>query len=139
MIDKEDIYKPGEYGLENDPHVTLLFGLPDEISKEDIETKLQGFDFSNCTIRNASLFKQKDFEVLKFEAYSNDFQSAHKKLDEIPNEDQWSKYDPHMTIAYLKPGRGDEYVQLLKGYSDYIESKGVYYSLINGKNLLLNV
>ena len=128
-IDKEDIYDEPHYGLENEPHVTLLFGLHRGISKEQVLDKVGALDFVTCTVSDVSFFRNNVFDVLKFKAFNNNFYRANQKLKELPNTQNFPDYSPHMTLAYLKAGRADEYVKLFKGYSQILGGGSLKYSL----------
>lgn len=136
-IDKEDIYDELDYGLEVYPHVTLLFGLHDEVSENQVTEKLKGLSFDECTLGFVSYFEGDKFEVLKFKAFNKNFKEANKYLSELPHTLNFPHYDAHMTIAYLKPGRSQEYVDLFKGFSVIVKEENIQYSLSNGKNIIL--
>lgn len=60
MINKDDVYtsdEDGSFGLETEPHTTLLFGLHPEVTDQDITNVLSKHYFSMCSINNASLFE----------------------------------------------------------------------------------
>ena len=67
QIDEEDIFVDPEdstFGLETEPHCTLLYGLHSDVKLEVIENIAKNFAFGNCTITNPSLFKNEKFDVL---------------------------------------------------------------------------
>ena len=112
-IKVSDIYNPseGNYGLETQPHATLLFGLHDEEIKDkevfDICLKEK---YDDITLDKISLFKNDVFEVLKFDVSSDSMHRINSELKELPHTTKYAKYHPHATIAYLNPGKGDKYV-----------------------------
>lgn len=114
-IDPNDVYQPDEsYGLENDPHCTLLYGFHEEIVKSDIEEITKNFTFGTLTLDNPSLFENGKFDVLKFEVNGDNLYEVNSELDKLPNSNSFPHYHAHSTIAYLNPGKGKEYVELLK-------------------------
>lgn len=121
IINPNDIYEAdinGGYGLETEPHCTLLYGLHDGVSLENVTSILDNFKFGECKIYNPSLFENEDFDVLKFDVgYTTRggafLQKANIELAKLPNTQTYPDYHPHMTVAYLKPGMGKKYVDLI--------------------------
>lgn len=110
-IKKSDIYTEGSgHGLETCSHVTILYGLLtnssrkvlDSIPKKPIEYKIKGL----------SLFENEKYDVLKFDIESDDLKKLNKKIaKEFPNENKF-QYTPHLTLAYLRSGKGKKYVDI---------------------------
>jgi 2'-5' RNA ligase len=130
LIDAADIYtKPGDrsYGLETEPHCTLLYGLHDGVSTQDIEKTLDEFTYYTVTAHHASLFENPEYDVLKFDVKGDNLHETNKALCEYPYTTDYPDYHPHMTIAYLKPGTGKQYVKQLKGQRfDLLPQYAVY-------------
>ena len=127
-IRPEDIYtedKNGGYGLETEPHCTLLYGLHEEVELEDVKNVLDNIVFGYCRIHNPSLFENEKFDVLKFDVgYTHRggafLHNANRLLNTLPNTQTYPDYHPHMTVAYLKPGMGKKYVESLGGVPAFI-------------------
>jgi 2'-5' RNA ligase len=114
IIHPSDIYDPAntesQYGLEKDFHVTIVFGVksqdPDEV--ESLLAKQRPF---TIVLGKTSIFENESYDVLKV---TIDEAETLKKLNkEILegtecDEQKWS-YTPHMTLAYLKQGKGKDY------------------------------
>lgn len=135
-IKKDEIYDPAQgesYGLEHEPHVTLLFGLHDEEIEDKTVMDICGLrNYEDTTLEGISLFKNPDFEVLKFDVKGKDLHYINKILTELPHTTRYPDYHPHATIAYLKPGTGDEVVKRLKADDSYqIVPKEIVYSKTN--------
>lgn len=116
LIDPNDLYQDPEdssFGLETEPHCTLLFGLHDEVSTEDIKKVLDKYSFTTCQISEPSLFKNDKYDVLKFEVYEDSLYKINQKLKRYPNTNSFPDYQAHCTIAYIKRGLGQKYVDLL--------------------------
>ena len=121
FIELEDIYtEEGDktYGLEDEPHTTLLYGLHKEVSSEDVKSVLDHVEFGECKINNASLFENDNYDVLKFDVSSvSDNQSLHRAnrlLKQFPYTSDFPNYHPHLTIGYIKKGLGQKYVNIFK-------------------------
>lgn len=104
----------GGYGLENEPHCTLLYGLHNDVSLDDVKGILGNFGYGECKGYNPSLFENEKFDVLKFDIGGPSLHETNKELSKLPHTTSYPDYHPHLTIAYLKPGYGKKYVAMLK-------------------------
>jgi len=110
----------GGYGLETEAHCTLLYGLHEEVELDTIKEILDKIKFGECMVHNPSLFENEKFDVLKFDVgYPTKggafLHKANTELVKLPNTQTYPDYHPHMTVAYLKPGMGKKYVDMLNG------------------------
>lgn len=136
-INPEDLQDPG---LENEPHCTLLYGLHDTVTLDQIKQIVGQFKFSNLKGHNPSLFENPEFDVFKYDiGYPNKggefLHKCNGKLNSLPNTQTYPDYHPHMTIAYLKPGKGKQYVDYFKKYgaNEFItKPKHIVFSEPNG-------
>jgi 2'-5' RNA ligase len=130
LIKEEDLH---ENGIEKDIHTTLLYGLhDDEVTYDQIEDIMERYEseITPLELYNPSLFENEDFDVLKFDVKqilsdkdieegieyntANDYlYKMNNDLSELPHTTNYPDYHPHSTIAYLKPGKGKEYVKLI--------------------------
>ena len=135
LIDSEDIYtEEGDstYGLEKEPHTTLLFGLHDGVSTEDVSKVLGKFKYGECKIHNPSLFENENYDVLKFDVKGPNLHETNALLRKFPHTNNFPDYHPHLTIAYIKPGMGKKYVEMLKGQEHSLIPKVAVYSKPDG-------
>ena len=123
MIDKKDLYEETEddsYGLEEEPHCTILYGLEPEVDVKDVENIVKQFTYGPLKLYNASAFENEKYDVLKFDInYLNEekekvLHNANKALKKLPYKSDYPEYHPHMTIAYLLPGKAKKYIEELK-------------------------
>lgn len=125
LITPEDIYEDPEdpsFGLETEPHCTLLFGLHEEVTTSEIKEIIQKYIFSPYKLYNPSFFEKEDlYDVLKFEVEGENLRKINKELKQFPHTNDYPDYKPHCTIAYLQPGLGQKYVDLLnqKGMNQF--------------------
>lgn len=115
-IDPEHVYTEEEdktYGLEDEPHTTLLYGLHPEVTLDNVKDVLSKFTYSPCTISNPSLFKNEKYDVLKFDVKGNNLHKTNEELKKYPFTSNFPKYHPHLTIGYINPGLGQKYVDML--------------------------
>ena len=119
LINDEDIYDEDGFGLEDNAHITLFFGIKPEVDYKDIVEKLK--DYTNIPeyieLKNISIFETNDlYDVVKFDIDDGNemLSGIHNYIEEnFPNKKQF-EYHPHCTIAYVKKGRGVNYIQELE-------------------------
>lgn len=114
-INPLDLYveEPG-FGLETEPHCTLLFGLhEDEVRFSEIKSVINQFEIPTCRAFNLSLFNNPKYDILKYDIEGDNLRDINFELCKFPHTSDFPDYHPHMTIAYLKKGMGDSYVDRL--------------------------
>jgi hypothetical protein len=137
MINKKDLYlgKDGDrgYGFETEPHVTVLYGLHEDIPLKDIEKVLKEMKQPKLKMQKVSSFNNPEFGVLKFDVESDDLHKENAKLTKFPHTTSYPDYHPHATIAYIKPDKIGEYVDKFKDIKpvDVIVEK-IVYSMADG-------
>lgn len=104
IIDKKDIH---DEGLENEPHVTILYGFHD-IKIDDIKKEAKGINEITVKAKGISHFECPDYDVVKYDIESDVLTKLNKKYKEYPHTNEYS-YHPHMTIGYVKKGTGKKY------------------------------
>jgi len=145
IIDDKDVYHGDDvqegFGRETKPHITILYGLNETVSDNDVRDKLKGIKKFDIKINNISLFKNDKFDVLKFDVTSSELVSLNKSFKELSHVETYKNYHPHMTIAYLKPNIGDKYVDKLKKYVNSVEVtiNDVIYSKVSGKEVKIKI
>ena len=95
-IEEDDIYiHPTEnFGLENNPHITLLFGIHEEEIDPSVVIDLieQRFKPVVCKISEIDIFESKDYDVVKYNVpITEQIQEYRDKLIEI----RQGKRDPN--------------------------------------------
>jgi 2'-5' RNA ligase len=136
LIDNEDLYNPKDdpsYGKEKNPHVTILYGLHEDIPLEEIEEELSNISTPSLKFSDVSSFKNPQFDVLKFDVDSKDLNKLNKKFKEFPYTTDFPKYHPHCTIAYLKPKMADKYIKKIEEFLEIkMTPSHIVYSMVNG-------
>lgn len=136
-IDKNDLYyENGDYaykqGLEKESHVTLLYGLYEDVTWDDVKKYLSPLHDYKAMLYNVSSFQNEKFDVLKMDIKSNAMLKTNKLLrNNLPHDELHSEYHPHMTIAYLKPGCAKKYEQKMLDRIISITPKEYMYSYGN--------
>lgn len=135
QIDKEDLYTPdGEkgYGLEDNPHATILYGLHTDIKDSTIKEMCDDISKPNLKLGKVSAFKNDDFDVLKFEVEGDEIHDLNKKFAALPHTNKFKTFEPHCTIGYVKAGTSDKYIKLLnKNSKPKVTSDKIVYSKAN--------
>lgn len=134
-IDPKDVYtETGDktYGLEDEPHTTLLYGLHPEVSLDDVKKVLDSYTYYPCTIKNASLFENDQYDVLKFDVSGKSLHETNADLKQYPYTSNFPNYHPHMTIGYITSGQGARYAKMLKGVQYTLTPTHAIYSHPNG-------
>lgn len=134
-IHTDDIYiEDGDnsYGLEEEPHTTLLFGLHNGVTTEDVTNVLKKFKYGECKIHNPSLFENENYDVLKFDVEGVNLHETNELLRDFPHTNNFPDYHPHLTIGYIKSGMGKKYIDKLNGHEYMLSPKEAIYSKPDG-------
>ena len=95
------------YGLETTPHVTLLFGLLNDLDYFPIRQLVGGFEPFDLTVGEISSFRnpEKPYDVLKMTVVSPKLVELHDIIkSKFKNKESFPDYKPHLTLAYVKKG-----------------------------------
>ena len=99
------------HGREDTPHITILYGIltqdPEKV-KDVLEPEKGPIE---VTLGKTSIFENSDdYDVVKIGVKSPDLHKLNKLLsDSLDNENSYPEYKPHVTIAYVKRGKGKLY------------------------------
>ena len=96
-----------EDGVEDEPHVTVLYGFNPNFDAQKLEKLLGSSGAIPFTVGSIGRFECPDYDVLHFKVNSPELELLNAKLTkEFANEieEQNRKYNPHVTIAYVKKG-----------------------------------
>lgn len=136
IIDDKDLYEPKNetgYGKEDELHVTILYGLHEDVDDSDIDSEIKKIKIPEIKLGKVSSFKNEKFEVLKFDIESDDLHKLNKKFKQFPHTSKFPKYSPHATIAYVKIGKSEKYIDKLNEATNIkVKVKEYMYSKANG-------
>ena len=122
-IPDADLYLEGDdadawnrYGREDDIHITVKYGLhTNDVRK--VRKALAGVGPIMVTMGKTSLFVQDDYDVLKIGVSGKGLHDLNKKISAaLVVTDTYPDYKPHMTVAYVKSGKGKKYA----GKDDFV-------------------
>lgn len=110
LINKIDDNDLAEDGKEDQPHVTIKFGIY-EIDPSKIAKAVKGFGIVKLKLGKISLFESNEHDVVKIDIHSPKLHRLNKLIcSKFKHDDTYPEYIPHLTLAYVKPGLGDKYV-----------------------------
>lgn len=109
-IDPDDL---SDKGLEDDHHVTVLYGITDDDVPDSLAHILSNRHSFNVFCNRASVFKRPECDVLKINVSSGEIEELHREVAATVSHDPLhDSYVPHITLAYLKPGTGEKYTNI---------------------------
>lgn len=137
-IKKEELYVEednNDYGLETNPHVTLVPCLDNDVDLEELKTYLDNVSEYDIILTDLSKFECENFDVLKCAVKSDKLKATNKKiLKDFESHSEYKEYNPHLTIAYMKRGMADKYLkdilpklihlEPLKFHFSYVDKEG---------------
>jgi 2'-5' RNA ligase len=93
-------------GREDEPHITVLYGIVDQAPQQVIDL-LQGKPAARATLGKITLFEKDEYDVVKISVESEDLAEFQEILwDGVEHESDYPEYKPHITIGYVKSGYG---------------------------------
>jgi len=131
-IDEKDVYlKPYDdsYGLEEQPHVTIVYGIhEEEVDPQRMADLIEHYMKPlTVIIREVDFFPGKEYDVVKYNVpLTGRLQGYRDIFMQLPNTQNFPEYHPHMTLAYVKPGAGEKYKSQLREPFEVTFTKGVY-------------
>ena len=135
MIDPEDIYyeeSDRTYGLEDEPHTTLLYGLHDDVDPKTVIDICKSKKIGPLKLHNVSSFNNPKYDVLKFDVSNLVLYEINSMLQKLPHTTDFPEYHPHATIGYLKPGTAKKYIDKFSGLEHTAVPNLIVYSLASG-------
>lgn len=99
-------------GRETQFHITALYGLHDE-SPDPVRAAIRNVVAGSLIFGQTSIFEGDEYDVVKVEILGDFIHEVH---DAIASSCVYTKthptYNPHCTLAYVKPGLGRKYLTL---------------------------
>lgn len=106
----EDINDPS-FGREKNIHLTILSNL-EETSADKLKTAINNEPTTCCVLGEIKLFKNNSkYDVVLVEVLNKEVKDLHKNISQsIKSSNKFPVYLPHITIAYVKKGLGDQFL-----------------------------
>jgi 2'-5' RNA ligase len=122
-VKDKDLYTPPEdyiHGREEEPHVTILYGIHSQLPTEVAKIISNGLSFE-IKLKSISIFTNNAvFDVIKIEATSPSLNYFNNLLkNNVNNTQYFNNFQPHVTVAYIKKGRCSD----LCGNTDFKDVK----------------
>lgn len=106
LIPEADLH---EKGREGNPHITIKYGLHTQVAA-DVEPILADAGPLRATLGVTDYFIGDEFDVVYVSVESADLRKLNRKIsDALDHTDTQTGYTPHVTIAYVKSGKGEAY------------------------------
>lgn len=109
FVDEADL---AEDGYETVPHITVKYGLHTGNANE-VRRVLRGQAPVRAVLGKTSIFEPegKDYDVVKLDVESKGLHRLNGRIARMLKvTDTFPTYKPHVTLAYVKRGRGKRYV-----------------------------
>lgn len=96
-------------GRETTPHITIKYGLAPEDSAA-VEAALRDVAAFDVVIGPVGVFKNDDADVVKLMVMGSEIHRLNEIISKaVPHTDTHTWYEPHVTLAYCRPGTGEKY------------------------------
>lgn len=143
FIEPEDIFEgdgDDPKGIQKNPHVTLIYGLHDEVTLEQVKSVFNEFtDEINIEVDGIGIFENDKFDVVKFNVKPDGaLLELYNRLSEFPNSNEYPDYIPHITLCYTKKGTGKKYIK--DDYRYRVKNVNhITYSMVNGEKVYFEI
>lgn len=116
-------------GMETDLHITVKYGLHTN-DEEEVRELVKGFGKVRAYLDVVSYFEASEFrdnDVLKISVDSKDLERLNKLISKnLEFTSNYPKYEPHLTLAYIKTGEGKKW----DGIKDFVDTELEFDSII---------
>jgi hypothetical protein len=132
-IDEKDLYEKindDSYGVEHDPHITILYGIVEDSIDPSVIVDMMEQKMKPITveINEIGVLENEEFDVVKYNVPVTAELKGYRDMfmKSFENKQTFDGYNPHVTIAYVKPGLGKKYKKMLDKPFKIKFNKGVY-------------
>lgn len=137
-VSVDDLYLPENerYGIEQDPHITILYGIHDDVHDNQIMSLFSNIKSSDIQmdVDGIDCFNNEDYDVLKMNIKSDKLNDLNKLAKSLEHTCTFPSYKPHLTIAYLRKNMGSKYED--KNFVIKIDNiNKIVYSKTNGEKI----
>ena len=142
LIDEEDIYtEEGDksFGREDEPHITLLYGLHATNSDDKIKEVSEKMEIIEVELKKITIFEKDKYDVVKFDIIGKSkdkLSKINKEYVKLPHTTDYPNYEPHSTLAYVKSGCGKKYIKTLSDDTKItVKCDKIVYSKADGNKI----
>jgi 2'-5' RNA ligase len=133
-INDEDVYTDENDGYGLTPpkefHVTLLYGLHEDVQDKEVEEVVKGIKSPKIEHNKTTSLFENEYDVLKIDIKPTGLVKYNTLLKKLPHTSTFPDYHPHMTLGYIKKGKGKDYVKKIDNLN--IEASHIIYSKTDG-------
>ena len=114
-------------------HVTVLYGIHSECPNKT-KKSLKGNGSVKVKFGEVNVFTNPDnFDVVVVDVISKDLVALNEKLKkEVPFTNKYDSYRPHVTIAYIKKGKGEKHKGVDVWENEEFKTNKIIFSSKNG-------
>jgi len=131
----------GEEGRETKPHITVKYGLHSDEAIETVRQLLADEPPIRATLGTTSVFPSSETggdEVVKVDVESEDLRRINTKIAAaVKITDTHPEYQPHVTLAYVKPGQAQQYAGQTKLEGRKLQFKQLVFSTKAGEHIAI--
>jgi 2'-5' RNA ligase len=128
-----------KFGREMQTHLTILYGL-ENTNVDELSSIVDKYNDISGTLGEVSVFEGDDYDVIYIPVVSDAVNALNKELVDgvgAPGNDH-PDYIPHITVAYVKPGEGANYIGDDRFADEQFESRDFVFSPAEGEDFKLN-
>lgn len=125
------------FGVEKQPHITVLYGLDNKITEKQISKILGNVGSIDVELGKTSIFSNDEYDVLKIDVKGESLVKVNELLNksfDTPGQ-TFKDYSPHITIAYLEKGAGAKYVGDTTFEGEKVKFNDLYFSRNDGTQI----
>lgn len=117
LIAEEDLSEEPGYGVEDEPHITIFYGIKEATPNEELEEAMERIGpFKSVKFAGLGMFDAPEHDVLIVEVDAPQLVELHNAIEKIyPDNGKNMPYHSHLTVAYVKKGMAQKYIDK---YSD---------------------
>lgn len=99
-----------EDGYELNPHITVIYGLADNINSDKLKSFISKISKIKFDIIGLSKFNNDEFSVIKLDVESKQLNELNRILaNNFDCKFSFPDYHAHITLAYIKPEHSESY------------------------------
>lgn len=113
-VHDDEIYVKNKlYGREDNIHITVLYSVHVSDSQE-LKSLLENYGPIDIALGKINVFTNRPkFDVIVIDIVSEELRKLNEFLvQEVKHDNKYGEFKPHLTIAYVKKGRGWKYHKL---------------------------
>jgi GH24 family phage-related lysozyme (muramidase) len=120
-----------DYGREMETHVTILYGFIKDLTPDQVNSIIKDTKPFPIQIKGIQVFSKPDYDVITLKVESPELTRLNEISKQFPYKSSYPVYNPHLTLAYVLPGKGKKYDNVPAKTITSITCDGIMYSGIN--------